>query len=73
MTNRIHVVGAGVIGLTTGLVLQRAGYQVKILAACSPSFQSSHIDYTSTKAGAHWRSTAGQDKRQQGINRLQSE
>lgn len=50
---RINVIGAGVIGLTTGLILQRIGYKVKIIAEDFPD--DVDIDYTSPNAGADWR------------------
>ncbi|GBB90208.1 hypothetical protein RclHR1_01710008 [Rhizophagus clarus] len=50
---RVNIIGAGVIGLTTGLVLQRNGYQVKIIAEHWPG--DFDINYTSPWAGAYVR------------------
>nr|CAG8588168.1 7308_t:CDS:2 [Entrophospora candida] len=50
---RVNVIGAGVIGLTFGLILQRKGYQVKIMAEHFPG--DHNINYTSPWAGADWR------------------
>ncbi|RIA89424.1 hypothetical protein C1645_824881 [Glomus cerebriforme] len=48
---RVNIVGAGVIGLTTGLVLQRNGYQVNIIAEHWPG--DLNVNYTSPWAGAY--------------------
>ncbi|CAG8708184.1 16414_t:CDS:2, partial [Funneliformis mosseae] len=48
--NRVNVIGAGVVGLTTGLVLQKNGYKVKIIAEHWPGDLSNN--YTSPCAGA---------------------
>ena len=62
----ITVIGAGVVGLTTALVLQSHGYKVSLVASAFPYNPQSDLNYTSPKAGAHWRSTADrQDLRQQ--------
>ena len=45
---RVTVVGAGVIGLTTAIVLQEAGYEVEILTKALPQ------QTTSAVAGAVW-------------------
>ncbi|RIB16659.1 hypothetical protein C2G38_1969910 [Gigaspora rosea] len=50
---KVNVIGAGVIGITTALILQRNGYQVQILAEHWPG--DSNINYTSPWAGAAWR------------------
>ncbi|ORY02214.1 nucleotide-binding domain-containing protein [Basidiobolus meristosporus CBS 931.73] len=52
----VVVIGAGVIGLTSALVLQNAGYKVRIVAAQLPG--EFHPDYTSPWAGANWHSFA---------------
>ncbi|CAG8478539.1 12916_t:CDS:2 [Acaulospora morrowiae] len=52
--SKVIVIGAGVSGLTTALVLQRNGYQVQIFAEHFPG--DSNINYTSPSAGADWRS-----------------
>ncbi|KAK9760751.1 hypothetical protein K7432_014893 [Basidiobolus ranarum] len=52
----VIVIGAGVIGLTSALVLQREGYKVHIVAAQLPG--EFHPDYTSPWAGANWHSFA---------------
>ena len=59
---RVNVIGAGVVGLTTGLVLQRNGYQVKIIAEHWPG--DLDINYTSPWAGAHCRPDPRLDRRE---------
>ncbi|WP_028933310.1 FAD-dependent oxidoreductase [Pseudonocardia spinosispora] len=44
----VSVVGAGVIGLSTAIVLRDSGYRVRVLAAAGPA------DTTSAVAGATW-------------------
>ncbi|KAF9580849.1 hypothetical protein BGW38_002344 [Lunasporangiospora selenospora] len=56
----VAVVGAGVTGLTTALLLQCNGYDVTIIASEFPK-DGYHPEYTSTKAGAHWRTLCGED------------
>ncbi|KAJ1675547.1 hypothetical protein EV182_001057 [Spiromyces aspiralis] len=64
----VTVVGAGVIGLTVALTLQRTGrYDVTVIARDIPSLdeetnaqQTSH-EWASPWAGAHWRSWATVD------------
>ncbi|CAB4487008.1 FAD dependent oxidoreductase [Rhizophagus irregularis] len=58
---RVNVIGAGVVGLTTGLVLQRNGYQVKIIAEHWPG--DFNIYYTSPWAGAFIRPEPKLDER----------
>lgn len=58
---RVNVIGAGVVGLTTGLVLQRNGYQVKIIAEHWPG--DFNIYYTSPWAGAIIRPEPKLDER----------
>ncbi|CAG8436329.1 3042_t:CDS:2 [Diversispora eburnea] len=58
---RVNVVGAGVIGLTTALILQRLGYKVQIIAEHFPG--DYNINYTSPWAGADWRFEKSQDKK----------
>ncbi|KAL1743018.1 FAD dependent oxidoreductase [Schizophyllum fasciatum] len=66
---QIVVVGAGVIGLTTALKLQeKGGYAVTIVAELFPGDPLS-IKYTSNWAGAHHVSLAGDDVRQQKMDR----
>ncbi|CAG8468552.1 4466_t:CDS:2 [Scutellospora calospora] len=60
---RVNVIGAGVIGLTSALLLQRNGYQVKILAKHFPGDLS--INYTSPWAGAGWLPSLILEKRLQ--------
>jgi len=48
--NQITVLGAGVIGLTTAIVLQEAGYELRIIAAHLPY----GLNTTSNKAAAIW-------------------
>ncbi|KAK9760752.1 hypothetical protein K7432_014894, partial [Basidiobolus ranarum] len=55
----VIVIGAGVIGLTSALVLQREGYKVHIVADHLPG--EFHPDYTSPWAGANWNSFAEKD------------
>lgn len=55
-TPKIHVVGAGVVGLTTALVLQLKGYDVTILAKHFPGDKSP--EYSSPWAGARWKTVA---------------
>ncbi|CAZ85389.1 unnamed protein product [Tuber melanosporum] len=55
----IVVLGAGVIGLQTALTLLESGYSVTIISKYWPGDE--HINYTSPKAGAHWRTHAGPD------------
>ncbi|KAF9377822.1 hypothetical protein CPB97_009923, partial [Podila verticillata] len=54
------VIGAGVVGLTTALLMQSNGYDVTVIAADFPRDPKSP-DYASTKAGAHWRSMCDED------------
>ncbi|KAJ7241025.1 D-amino-acid oxidase [Mycena haematopus] len=62
---QVVVIGAGVVGLTTALLIQeKGGYQVEIVAEILPSDPKS-IKYTSHWAGAHHVSLAGPDIRQQ--------
>lgn len=56
MNKKINVIGAGVIGLTTALLLQQKGYDVTIIASEFP--EDKHIQYTSTCAGARWKTLA---------------
>ena len=48
MKTRVHIIGCGVSGLTTGIVLQDAGFETAILAAAMPQ------DTTSARAAAIW-------------------
>ncbi|KAI9223220.1 FAD dependent oxidoreductase [Blastocladiella britannica] len=66
----VVVLGAGVIGLTTAVLLQAAGYHVTVLASHTiESYPDDAVLYASPKAGAHWRSTArADDKQMQGID-----
>ncbi|KAG9297464.1 hypothetical protein G9A89_020866 [Geosiphon pyriformis] len=50
---KANIIGAGVSGLTTALLLQRNGFQVTIFADHFPDDLS--IQYTSPWAGADWR------------------
>ncbi|CAI2189205.1 7524_t:CDS:2 [Funneliformis geosporum] len=59
--NRVNVIGAGVVGLSTGLVLQKNGYKVKIIAEHWPGDLS--INYTSPCAGAYFSSNFLFDER----------
>ncbi|KAI8373705.1 hypothetical protein BD560DRAFT_327905 [Blakeslea trispora] len=53
---KVNVIGAGVIGLTTALLLRQKGYNVTIIAEHFPG--DSHPEYTSPCAGARWRTVA---------------
>ncbi|CAG8583607.1 4634_t:CDS:10, partial [Dentiscutata erythropus] len=66
----VVVLGAGVIGLTvaTFLLKQEKGIKVHIIANIFPNDpEASTYKYTSTVAGAHWRSHSDTDPRQQGF------
>ncbi|PPQ74276.1 hypothetical protein CVT26_003900 [Gymnopilus dilepis] len=64
----ITVLGAGVIGLTTALKIQKkGGYQVTILAEHFPT-DPKNIKYASHFAGAHHVSVAGSDPVQRDID-----
>jgi glycine/D-amino acid oxidase-like deaminating enzyme len=52
----VTVIGAGVIGLTTALLLQKEGYNVTIVANHFPG--DKNINYTSPFAGARWKTVA---------------
>jgi glycine/D-amino acid oxidase-like deaminating enzyme len=49
MSTSVVVIGAGVIGLTTALLLQKKGYQVTIVAKYVPG--DMNIEYTSPYSG----------------------
>jgi glycine/D-amino acid oxidase-like deaminating enzyme len=49
MSKHVVVIGAGVIGLTTALLLQKKGYQVTIVAKYAPG--EMNIEYTSPYSG----------------------
>ncbi|KAG0201593.1 hypothetical protein BGX28_005647 [Mortierella sp. GBA30] len=57
----VAVIGAGVVGLTTALLLQCNNYDVTIIASEFPSFEKPQPDYASPKAGAHWRTMCDED------------
>ncbi|KAF8936276.1 hypothetical protein BGZ58_004377 [Dissophora ornata] len=57
----VVVIGAGVVGLTTALLLQCNHYNVTIIASEFPKDEKAHPDYASPKAGAHWRSMCDED------------
>ncbi|KAI9279047.1 FAD dependent oxidoreductase [Umbelopsis sp. AD052] len=61
MSTSVVVIGAGVIGLTTALLLQKKGYQVTILAKYVPG--DMNIEYTSPYSGAHWRTMIPNDQK----------
>ncbi|KAF2717341.1 FAD dependent oxidoreductase [Polychaeton citri CBS 116435] len=50
---QVLVLGAGVTGLTSALLLAENGYNVTVVAAHVPG--DSSIEYTSPWAGGHWR------------------
>ncbi|KAI5776649.1 FAD dependent oxidoreductase [Geopyxis carbonaria] len=58
---KICVLGAGIIGLQSALTLLECGYDVTIIAEYWPG--DSDINYTSPRAGAHWRSQGVHDER----------
>ncbi|KAG8795293.1 hypothetical protein FRC12_016307 [Ceratobasidium sp. 428] len=64
----IVVIGAGVIGLTTAIRVLELGYKVTILAEHLPGDKKS-IEYASPWATAHHVSLAGEDVRQQEMDR----
>ncbi|KAG8698172.1 hypothetical protein FRC08_006090 [Ceratobasidium sp. 394] len=66
--SHIIVIGAGVVGLSTALRIQELGHKVTILAESLPGDKKS-IEYTSPWAGAHHVSLAGDDVKQQGMDR----
>ncbi|KAF9360065.1 hypothetical protein BGX26_010611 [Mortierella sp. AD094] len=57
----VAVIGAGVVGLTTALLLQCNHYDVTIIASEFPKDERTNPDYASPKAGAHWRSMCDED------------
>jgi D-amino-acid oxidase len=66
---QVTVLGAGVVGLTTALLLQssKGGYAVTVEAMHTPSHASPqrHPWYASSEAGAHWFSVANDDDTRQ--------
>lgn len=46
MPTQINVIGAGVIGLATALLLQANGYQVRVVSASSPESPDGDPLYT---------------------------
>ncbi|KAJ2990552.1 hypothetical protein HDV02_004282 [Globomyces sp. JEL0801] len=54
-------------GLTVGLLLQLQGYQVTIISKSSPEDWDSDKQFTSPKAGAHWRSVATKEVPEAGL------
>ncbi|KAM3581744.1 hypothetical protein VKS41_005905 [Umbelopsis sp. WA50703] len=59
MSTNVVVIGAGVIGLTTALLLQKKGYCVTVVAKYVPG--DMNIEYTSPYSGAHWRTMSPND------------
>ncbi|ORZ03301.1 hypothetical protein BCR43DRAFT_44110 [Syncephalastrum racemosum] len=57
-TPTIHVIGAGVIGLSTAVWLLARGYKNVILIATDLPGDPPTIEYTSPWAGARWQSSA---------------
>ncbi|RKP36378.1 hypothetical protein BJ085DRAFT_30927 [Dimargaris cristalligena] len=53
----VKVLGGGVVGLTTALVLRQSRYAVTVLAKDLPG-QAGNAQFASPSAGAHWRSWA---------------
>lgn len=72
-SQRIVVVGAGVIGLTCALVLAKRGYKVSIVSETFPlDDKDAAQDYTSGRAGAHFRpfpSVSESDRRERDYTR----
>lgn len=65
----VVVLGAGVLGLTTALQLQRQNYDVTVVAAFLPGDLST--TYTSPYAGANWHSFASkEDTRLQDLDKV---
>ena len=60
MPIKVTVIGAGVIGLSTAVLLQSKGYHVTIVAKATPDpkYMDSDPHYASREAGAHWCSFA---------------
>ncbi|KAF8880070.1 D-amino-acid oxidase [Infundibulicybe gibba] len=66
---QIIVIGAGVVGLTTALMIQeKGGFHVTIIAEVHPG-DAKTIKYTSHWAGAHHVTLAGDDMRQLDFDR----
>ncbi|CAG8738217.1 5712_t:CDS:2, partial [Racocetra persica] len=68
MNKNIVVLGAGISGLSTAtfLLQQEKDIKIHIIASIFPNDpEASSNEYTSTVAGAHWRSHAENDIRQQ--------
>lgn len=57
----IHVIGAGVIGLSTAVWLLARGYKNVVLIATDFPGDPPTIEYTSPWAGARWQSSAAKD------------
>ncbi|TPX37025.1 hypothetical protein SmJEL517_g00821 [Synchytrium microbalum] len=53
---RVRILGAGVSGLTVGVLLQAQGCSTTIISKSSPLAFDADPLYTSPKAGANWRS-----------------
>ncbi|KXS09076.1 nucleotide-binding domain-containing protein [Gonapodya prolifera JEL478] len=60
-TKSITVLGAGVIGLNTAILLRAAGFEVTIVSRCTPEHPELDPLYTSPKAAAHWLTFADND------------
>ncbi|CAG8682414.1 16536_t:CDS:10 [Cetraspora pellucida] len=72
LNKKIVVLGAGVSGLSTAtfLLKQEKDIKVHIIANIFPNDpEASSNEYTSTVAGAHWRSHAENNIRQQGFDK----
>ncbi|KAJ3290244.1 hypothetical protein HK104_006892 [Borealophlyctis nickersoniae] len=61
MPLKVTVLGGGVVGLTTAILLRANGHKVTIVARAFPDNWDEDIQYTSPAAGAHWRSFATND------------
>ncbi|KAJ3336063.1 Arginase, catabolizes arginine to ornithine and urea [Gonapodya sp. JEL0774] len=57
----VTVLGAGVVGLTTAVVLQAYGFSVTIVSKSNPELVDADAEYTSPKGAANWHSFADKD------------
>ena len=60
-TAHAAVIGAGIIGLTTAISLQREGFATCIYTKCTPYQPQLDERYVSPRSGAHWYSFADDD------------
>ncbi|KXS21024.1 nucleotide-binding domain-containing protein [Gonapodya prolifera JEL478] len=57
----VTVLGAGVVGLTTAIVLRSYGFEVTLVSKSTPEIPTADIEYTSPKGAANWHSFADRD------------